>query len=78
VRASCHEKVIFVCYLAHFPDSSRVLIVFDIVNFLCHDNCLDWTVGFFEMINFAVKRFGKKNLQVAMDLSSNGKNDDEW
>jgi len=54
------------------------LIVFDIVYFLWHDNCLEWSAGFFEMINFAVKRFGKKNLQVAMDLSSNGKNDDEW
>jgi len=35
-------------------------------------------IGFNDMVQLAIKSFGKKNLQVAIQLSSNGDNDDQW
>lgn len=47
-------------------------------NQLCNTEGLLTRHGFNDTVQFAIKIFGKKNLQVAIRLSSNGENDNEW
>ena len=48
------------------------------VNELCNSQGLLSRAGFNDMVQAAIMKYGKHNLQVAMKLSSNGQSDDQW
>ena len=47
-------------------------------NELCNSQGLLSRAGFNDMVQAAIMRFGKQNLQVAMKMSNNGEGDDQW